>query len=99
MPQTLGDLARHTLIGFDADAGGIRALRQTGFSIRRELFAFRSDSDHAQLAHLRAGFGIGGCQKGIAERDPQLVAVLAKEFAFALSMWLELMPLCAPGAA
>ena len=91
-PRTLGDLTRHTMISFDADAGGIRALRQTGFSITRELFAFRSDSDHAQLAHLRAGFGIGGCQKGIAARDPQLVAVLAKEFGFALPMWLVTHP-------
>ena len=43
---------------------------------RRELFAFRSDSDLAQLAALRAGFGIGACQYGIARRDPDLVPVL-----------------------
>ncbi len=88
MPHTLGDLAEHTLIGFDADSSAIRAWRQTGFPITRDLFALRTDSDHAQLAHLRAGFGIGGCQKSIAAREPELRPVLAKEFGLELPMWL-----------
>ena len=35
----------------------------------RELFSFRSDSDLAQLAALRAGLGKGAAQLGIARRD------------------------------
>jgi len=88
-PTSLEDLAnRHAIIGFDADAASIRTFRQTGLSITRDLFAFRSDSDHAQLAALRSGFGIGGCQKRIAARDPDLVAVLPGAFRYALEMWL-----------
>jgi DNA-binding transcriptional LysR family regulator len=77
-PQTFSDLVRHRPISFDADAGGIRARRQAGVSITRELFAFRSDSDRAQLSHPRVRFGIAGHQKGGAARDPRLVAVLAE---------------------
>ncbi len=37
---------------------------------------------------MRSGFGIGGCQKGVADRDPDLVAVLPREISFVLEMWL-----------
>jgi DNA-binding transcriptional LysR family regulator len=88
-PETLEELARdHAIIGFDADATAIRSFRQSGLPITRDLFAFRSDSDHAQLAAMRAGFGIAGCQKRIAARDPHLVPVLPDAFRFALEMWL-----------
>lgn len=87
-PLLLADLAGHAIIGFDADAAAARSFPQTGIRITRELFAFRSDSDHAQLAALRSGFGIGGCQKRIALRDPNLIAVLPQDFHFDLEMWL-----------
>ncbi|HUO94027.1 MAG TPA: LysR family transcriptional regulator [Rhizomicrobium sp.] len=89
MPSSIEDLARsHTIIGFDADAAAVRTVRQTGLPITRDLFAFRSDSDHAQLAALRSGFGIGGCQKRVAARDSDLVPVLVDAFRYALEMWL-----------
>jgi DNA-binding transcriptional LysR family regulator len=88
-PRTLEELARdHAIIGFDADASAARAFRQSGLPITRDLFAFRSDSDHAQLAALRAGYGVAGTQKRIAARDPDLVAVLPDAFRFDLEMWL-----------
>lgn len=91
MPESLDDLARnHTLVGFDADASALRSFRQTGLPITRDLFAFRSDSDHAQLAAIRSGFGIGGCQTRIAARDPDLVAVLPGVVRFDLEMWLAM---------
>ncbi|HTV29500.1 MAG TPA: LysR family transcriptional regulator [Xanthobacteraceae bacterium] len=89
VPASFEDiLAHHTLIGFDADAAALRTFRQTGLPIARDMFAFRSDSDHAQLAALRTGFGIAGCQKRIAARDPDLVAVLPQAFRMELEMWL-----------
>ena len=42
----------------------------------------------AQLAALRAGVGIGGCQENIASRTPELVAVLPNAFHYALEVWL-----------
>ncbi len=90
MPRSLQDIASHSVIGFDADAGSIRALRQTGLPITRDVFSLRSDSEHAQLAALRAGFGIGGVQVGIAAKTPELVPVLEEEFHFELEMWLAM---------
>jgi DNA-binding transcriptional LysR family regulator len=88
LPPTLEALAGHAVIGFDADASAFRSLGQSGLPVSRNLFAFRSDSDHAQLAALRSGFGIGGCQKRIAARDRDLVPVLPDILAFELEMWL-----------
>jgi len=58
--------------------------------IRRDHFALRTDSDLAQLAAIRAGFGIGFMQHAIARRDPALVAILPKKIGIALEMWLVL---------
>lgn len=88
MPKSMADLANHALIGFDADAGALRPYRQMGLPVSREMFAFRSDSEHAQLSALRSGFGIGGCQAKIAARSPDLMPVLPREFRIELEMWL-----------
>jgi DNA-binding transcriptional LysR family regulator len=37
---------------------------------------------------LRAGFGIGICQTGIARRDPDLLPVLAKQFKVEMEVWI-----------
>jgi DNA-binding transcriptional LysR family regulator len=48
----------------------------------------RTDNDLAQLAALRAGYGVAGCQVGIARRDGDLVRLLPKAFALPLETWL-----------
>jgi DNA-binding transcriptional LysR family regulator len=53
-------------------------------------FALRCDSDLGQLAAIRAGFGIGFIQHGIARRDPDLVPVFTQEVGITLDMWLAL---------
>lgn len=88
MPGSLEELAGHTLIGFDRDATAFRSARAGGLEIGREIFALRTDDDIAQLNALRAGFGIGGAQAGIAARDEELVPVLAGAIGFKLEMWL-----------
>jgi DNA-binding transcriptional LysR family regulator len=52
------------------------------------LFAFRCDNDLAQLAALRAGFGIGICQSGIARRDPNLLPLFSRRFKVELEIWI-----------
>jgi DNA-binding transcriptional LysR family regulator len=86
-PHSAVDLARHAIIGFDRDAASVRWLG-TEPPVKRDLFALRTDDDQAQLNALRAGFGIGGCQAGIAARDPNLLVVLPGELGFRLEMWL-----------
>jgi DNA-binding transcriptional LysR family regulator len=89
IPSDIHELTRHTLIGFDRDDSAYRGV-QAGLRITRGLFAFRCDSDLAQLAALRAGFGIGGCQVPLARRDPELIPVLPHAISFGLEMWLAM---------
>lgn len=90
IPQHLADLAHHTLIGFDRDPAFAQLARSWGLEVTREDFAFRSDSEHAQLAALRAGIGIGVCQRGVAERYPVLKPVLDSRLKLSLDMWLAM---------
>ncbi len=87
-PANLEELRAHSLIGFDQDDRSFRAAGVLAFHISRESFGFRCDNDLAQLAALRAGVGIGGCQENIAKRDPNLVRVLADSLTFSLEVWL-----------
>jgi DNA-binding transcriptional LysR family regulator len=90
MPRSIEDLASHRMIGFDRDASAFRSLSSRGFAVTRDLFALRTDDDSAQLGLLCAGAGIGGCQAGIAAREPDLVPVLASTVGFKLEMWLAM---------
>ena len=87
-PRSLTDLASHCFIGFDRDNSSFRAAGDFASKLTREFFGFRCDNDLAQLAALRAGVGIGGCQENIASRTPELVAVLPNAFHYALEVWL-----------
>ena len=86
-PQTLPELARHALIGFDQMTPFIREAGKALPAWRREAFALRTDSDLAQLALLRAGCGIGFCQTAIARRDG-LVRILPKAISLKLPTWV-----------
>jgi DNA-binding transcriptional LysR family regulator len=88
IPRQLEDLRHHALIGYDRDQAYARLLERLGVPFTRDLFAFRSDSDLAQLAALRAGFGIGACQLGIARRHKDLVPLLHAEFTIPMEVWL-----------
>lgn len=85
-PQTLAELMQHPIIGFDRRPP-ISTATSLG-ALNREVFKFRCDSDIAQLALLRAGLGIGGCQQRIAARTPSLIPVLGGQTIFSMEMWL-----------
>jgi DNA-binding transcriptional LysR family regulator len=89
-PATLAELAAHALIGYDHETAYIRSMKHHLGDLTRSDFALRSDSDLAQLAAVRAGFGIGICQVGIARRDPALVRLLPEAFAPRLDTWLAM---------
>ena len=88
VPQGMDDLASFDLIGPDRGPIVPEALAGVNREIRPELFALRCDHDATQLAALRAGFGVGACQVGIAARDPNLTPVLEGRFGFELEMWV-----------
>jgi DNA-binding transcriptional LysR family regulator len=87
VPQSLADFEDHAMIGFDSPGRGIRDVPGLNMPISRETFTFRSDSDLAQLAATRAGFGIGVCQDGLARRN-SLVRVLPNFSLFTLGVWI-----------
>ncbi len=88
VPRSMADLAGHTLIGYDRIQPPRDALDQIDVDVTRVLFALRSDSDLAQLAAMRAGFGICACQPAIAKRDPNLVPILPEAFGFHIEAWV-----------
>ena len=90
MPRRLVDLREHALIGYDRDQAYVRLLERMGVPTTQDMFAFRSDSELAQLAALRAGFGIGASQLGIARRDKNLVPVLHSDFIYPMEVWLAM---------
>jgi DNA-binding transcriptional LysR family regulator len=87
-PRSFADLREHRMIGFDRDSQTFRSAGALAKALTREDFGFRCDSCLAQLAALRAGFGIGGCQDAIARRTRELVPVLSNAFQMALEVWL-----------
>jgi len=85
VPRTVEDLRTHDIIGFDRETPALRAFAQRFPGLDREAFALRADSNIAQLAAIRAGFGIGICH---ANRDPGLVRVLADAVSLELEIWI-----------
>lgn len=86
-PRSLHELREHPLVGFDTAASVRRLPKVEGQTLTRDLFAFRCDSDFGQYAAIRAGYGIGVCQRALAKRDG-LVAILPDAFGWELGMWL-----------
>lgn len=90
IPREFADLGRHAIIGFDRDPYSRRLSDQLGLRLTPDIFALRTDSDLAQLAAIRAGFGIGVCQLGIARRNSDLVRVLPDSFGFDLDVFVAM---------
>ena len=86
-PQNFDELRNHTLIGFDRNFPELINQLNIGVPITRDLFALRTDNDAAQLAALKAGFGIGVCQHQVGRRN-NLVAILPGAFSFKLEVWI-----------
>jgi len=89
-PQTMDDLLQHTLLGFDRETAYIRRLQEKFPIFKRTNLSFRSDSDLANLAAIRAGYGIGICQVGLALRSGYLTRVLKEEFAIPMDTWVAM---------
>ncbi|MDC0886493.1 LysR family transcriptional regulator [Altererythrobacter sp.] len=87
-PKTTAELADHDQIGIDRDLDRWKRFFEAEASIPPADLSFRCDSDIGQLAMLRAGLGIGACQKNIARNEPDLVAILADDISIVFDVWL-----------
>ena len=86
-PCSFDQLAGHALIGPGGNDPAVRVLRERGM-LPAQDFTFRSGTDLAQLAAVRAGLGIGVCHVPLARRDVALVRVLPDIFALPLEIWV-----------
>jgi len=89
-PRDLDAVREHSLIGFDRDPYAARLLGEHGITLTPDLFTLRADNDLAQLAAIRAGFGIGVCQLGIGRRQPDFVQLVPDGFGFDLEVWVAM---------
>jgi DNA-binding transcriptional LysR family regulator len=88
-PTRFSDSEAHALIGFDSETLSVQAVRALGLTLERKQFAYRTDSDLAQLNAIRAGCGIGICQVGLARSNRDLVR-LFEDIAFPLETWITM---------
>jgi DNA-binding transcriptional LysR family regulator len=86
-PFSFEDLAAHSVIGFDQISRGADRIEGLPNPVTRDTFIFRSDSDIAQYAAVRAGLGVGVASHTLARRHG-LVSVMANHFVFHLGMWV-----------
>lgn len=90
IPESMDALSGHAIIGFDHETLFIRKLQEQFPIFSRAALAFRANSDLAQLAAIRAGFGIGVCQVALAAKDKRLVRILKSKFSLTMDTWVAM---------
>lgn len=88
MPASIAALKQHTLIGFDQETNYIRAMQKRGLPLLRDMFSLSTDNQLAQLAAIRAGYGIGMCQVGLVKHNPEMLPVLPQAVTGELETWI-----------
>jgi DNA-binding transcriptional LysR family regulator len=88
VPESLDDLLRCDLIGYDRDDSLRKGLIAAGAARSALRFAFRSDSHEVCWQMVRAGFGCGFITAVIAATDRNLVRVLPRAAVPSLPVWL-----------
>lgn len=88
MPETVGDLSRHNMIGPDRSRDDLALAARVLPDLPPERFVLRTDSHPAQLAAARAGLGIAVAQVPVAGKDADLVRVLPDMQIAVLEIWI-----------
>lgn len=88
VPEVLGDLAFHDLIGPDRSQADRRLAQAMLPASVLARFMVRTDSHPAVLAAIRAGLGIAVVQRPIGLADPNLVPVLPDLAWGAIPIWV-----------
>ena len=87
-PRSIEELRSHAIIGFDRIRPMGAALDKLGFEVTADVFGLRTDNEPAQIAMLRAAYGVGACHPQIAARDPNLVAIMRGQFEIDMEVWV-----------
>lgn len=88
LPQSPQDLLAMDFIGFDQSDLMLRMMRELGIERRREDFPIRCDDQIVYWNLVRAGCGIGGMQRHIADADPLVTRVAPFILLPPLPVWL-----------
>ncbi len=88
IPASIDDLKNHALIGFDQETSYIRNMQKRGLPLTRDMFSLFTDNQLAQLAAIRAGYGIGMCQVALVKSNPELLPVLPQAVTSELETWI-----------
>jgi DNA-binding transcriptional LysR family regulator len=75
VPRTLEELSSHELLGFDRSDLLIATAQRMGFTLRRDDFVIRSDSQSALWQLAQAGLGISFAQRNIITATPGMVVI------------------------
>ena len=75
LPESVGALKDHDMVGYDRSELIVRGMRQAGIEIGREDFPVRCDDQTVYWELVRAGCGIGFGQAMVARRDPEIVEI------------------------
>ena len=86
--QSVEDLKRRDVIGFDRDDAIIKGYAANGMSVTRDDFAVRCDDQMVYWNLLLAGAGLGFAQTLIARRRPELEQVDIDMHMPPLPVWL-----------
>lgn len=89
VPDSFAALKQHALIGFEQASAFQRRIMDR-LPLTREDFSLRCDSDLAQVAAVRAGFGIGFVQHPLAARSSGLLPIMPESIGFELPVWLAI---------
>lgn len=76
------------LVGYDRNDAILRGFRAAGMDIRREDFPVRCDLQSTYWELVRAGCGVGFCQRGVAARTPGVVEIPLPVEIPPLEVWL-----------
>jgi len=85
---TAATMREHRWVGFDRSDLMLRGFRAAGYSVTKEMFAFRCDNQIVAWQAVLAGMGIGVGTHRVAALSPQLVRVLAKVAIPPMPLWI-----------
>lgn len=88
VPGDPAALREHDLIGFDKSDMLIAGARALGFSLARDDFSVRTDSQTAIWELIKAGLGISFAQASLVAETPGMVAILPQLQVPPLEVWL-----------
>jgi DNA-binding transcriptional LysR family regulator len=88
IPKQPEDLLNHELIGDDQNDQIIRGFAAFGYSVSKELFAFRTDDSMAYWRAVQVGLGVGFVADFMVRTDNQVVPLLPMMKIPPLPIWL-----------